>query len=1143
MSACENVSNSVAGPFNNGDVVYFLGAPVISITENIGRGGLTEGTCTIRVTDQLTCTPQILFEAYDYTLNKIKEEYIWTPQTISISSDAGTHSYTGIIQRILISNDATSSKNIFEVTLVDATQLLDGVQVILGSYGSYTYDIKNLINVFGFYEQVSYGFSGSNTNGFYWNLPSSFGTVVIGVKRALELLTDPTLPLTQDEIDLGLSNAGVRGSMSYTSNFYGAPLKFRNIEYKLDFSEMFRLPDGSTFNIPSLYRVGGGATIAPLIQILVDLVADAGFELYLKMEKVTDTFVIIKPQTIYRKLNVSATDLGKIQEYVQNSSNYIMNNNAGLEANKEGAVASFILGSNMEELREVPEDDIYTFWGFDKEGNPLLGQDQEIQLKIKQEDRVGGNNNFEIKNLYKIQDNVFALNASELEGLLGDNDEYLYICSSMEFRFALMGMDMWLFWLTNIKPYSGYEQLINNSASVKETLPGLVSPWIFGDSLNYINGFSTKNTSLKMIQALALSACGNKDSEGYRALERIFRFVENAAMTMWGTSYLAIINGVQQKLDADSGKKIYSHSPINAGYPLYDAVQPLNITLTNRVLFENEDGRIVPFMQFAGNNSEPANLEKGSYYRQKEDTAGDYLFVMANTDSNFVEYERNGQKTYGVPIKLNGAVFLGDQENINYSNVSEFQQLLGVPDMKNMMRKLFSPSESFPFSVAPDVAKPTGCVVPLLNNIETYGPWYIKDPAINGRVFGEQNDQLTPWNYGGFSFMDAAANVQIAESLNLMQVIEAGSVTVAGMPTKSLGDILVDRTPTYITNISVDFGVGGVTTTYDLRMYSPRYGVFNAQAATRLREIGTAYMSMSRQMRLNDINNRKNVKPFNVFAMLRYNSKMISALHNRSPKSVLIATVYDHKNPNTLVEEQTVMGLCTLEEATTRMGIYYEDGEYNYEDYINTAAISLEALFRPYTSAPLYEGNKISRFIFPSYTILNNSAVQATNHIGLTGTTYTNIQRQYTGPFDRQIGFKGPLAMVGFGKDYFGKSIPNDNTIDIDEGQPFDYPNDSTSENFVGGYEYKPSTWIGGFVDLKWDKFRRVWASPGTVYVATITSTNIVPTDLNGKAYIGTTSNVVNVRSPLGTVKQNDKVVIAYDSYQDAWIVIAAACS
>jgi hypothetical protein len=385
----------------------------------------------------MLCNPQEPFAAYNYETNLIKEEYIWTAQTISIHDG---HSYTGIIQRILVTNDAVSGRNIFDITLVDATQLLDGVQVILGSYGSYTYDIKNLINVFGFYEQVSYGFSGSNLNGFYWNLQSSLN-IELGVKRALEVLTDPTFPLTTQEINAGLSNTGIVGSTSY-NNFYGAPLRFRDIEYKLDFSEMFILPNGTQFTVPSLYRVGGGAPIAPLIQILVDLVTDAGFELYLKMEKITDNFVVIKPQTIYRKLNVSSTDLGKIQEYV-NTHGYTMNNNAGLEANKEGSVASFILGSNVEELREVlaSEGNIYTFWGFDREGNPLLGQDQQVQLKINKGPYVDADNPGGIQNLYTITDNIFLLNASELEDLIGNDDDYLYVCSSMEFRFALMGMD------------------------------------------------------------------------------------------------------------------------------------------------------------------------------------------------------------------------------------------------------------------------------------------------------------------------------------------------------------------------------------------------------------------------------------------------------------------------------------------------------------------------------------------------------------------------------------------------------------------------------------------------------------------------------------------------------------------------------
>jgi hypothetical protein len=135
------------------------------------------------------------------------------------------------------------------------------------------------------------------------------------------------------------------------------------------------------------------------------------------------------------------------------------------------------------------------------------------------------------------------------------------------------------------------------------------------------------------------------------------------------------------------------------------------------------------------------------------------------------------------------------------------------------------------------------------------------------------------------------------------------------------------------------------------------------------------------------------------------------------------------------------------------------------------------------------------------------------------------------------MGLRGPMIIVGYGKDYFGKSMPNENTLDANA---IDYPNDDSSEDYPEDVYSKPSTWIGGVVDLKWDRFNRVWSSPGTIYLGTVIQGSASAN--SGKVSVGG-SLTVDVKSPLGTVESGTSVIIGYDSRQNEWLIVAAACT
>src|SRR5690606_13699369 len=94
-----------------------------------------------------------------------------------------------------------------------------------------------------------------------------------------------------------------------------------------------------------------------------------------------------------------------------------------------------------------------------------------------------------------------------------------------------------------------------------------------------------------------------------------------------------------------------------------------------------------------------------------------------------------------------------------------------------------------PFRVFPEVIGPDAAAIPLKNNREVYGPWYVKGP--DGKVNFEVDESLTPWNYGGYSVMNFVGNAKVVSAVTNMQEAERGRLRIAGSPQKSVGDELI----------------------------------------------------------------------------------------------------------------------------------------------------------------------------------------------------------------------------------------------------------------------------------------------------------------------------------------------------------------
>lgn len=147
-------------------------------------------------------------------------------------------------------------------------------------------------------------------------------------------------------------------------------------------------------------------------------------------------------------------------------------------------------------------------------------------------------------------------------------------------------------------------------------------------------------------------------------------------------------------------------------------------------------------------------------------------------------------------------------------------------------------------AVNPPCLMPKGVVIPFKSNVYRYGPYfYTSEPDNGGGAEVIVQETIAPWNFiksNDDSFlinstsypycaMDAFGKSIARLSNKGIQQLEKGRATVVGLPCYNFGSIsglpvsgALD--PTILTDISVDYGGGGFSTTYNFSTYSPRFG-------------------------------------------------------------------------------------------------------------------------------------------------------------------------------------------------------------------------------------------------------------------------------------------------------------------------------
>jgi hypothetical protein len=127
-----------------------------------------------------------------------------------------------------------------------------------------------------------------------------------------------------------------------------------------------------------------------------------------------------------------------------------------------------------------------------------------------------------------------------------------------------------------------------------------------------------------------------------------------------------------------------------------------------------------------------------------------------------------------------------------------------------------------------------GVVIPLNSTWMAYGPYYATSDVAKGMVKVEVDESLVPWNFTtpndiegnarATSTLDEAGRERLARTLSPVSAMDSAVITAAGFP--EIGPAQPFGNNSNLTNISIDFGIGGVKTTYNFATYTARPGTY-----------------------------------------------------------------------------------------------------------------------------------------------------------------------------------------------------------------------------------------------------------------------------------------------------------------------------
>jgi hypothetical protein len=367
-------------------------------------------------------------------------------------------------------------------------------------------------------------------------------------------------------------------------------------------------------------------------------------------------------------------------------------------------------------------------------------------------------------------------------------------------------------------------------------------------------------------------------AEQFIKLEQAYEWLKNIHSEFYGKKYLIQVgdqtSGVcikdkfgnrpnfDLKVEAEGGLFYTSDMPSSAGaWPNPGVNQILNLNIGSETfLFHESDNRIGAFVKI----DQYENIQRFglNWEIDLSQVSDDGFYIKDNSlylkgEISEVLYELSG-KQY-VLVELSSAPLLrltlgadDCQSNLLAQGAQSLLILFGDAEsedkpFKEALKKVFCDNKDgdqagVPFnrpsfnvlnSNKPTII-PDHFVVPARSNVFVYGPWFFQANPVGGTIV-ESNKDLCPWKFSngyddGYDRMNVFGSWLAYDGPRGLQKQEKGSITVASLPSYNIGHIVGSNAAT-LTDININIGDSGFTTTYNFQTYTPRFGSPGRQLA------------------------------------------------------------------------------------------------------------------------------------------------------------------------------------------------------------------------------------------------------------------------------------------------------------------------
>lgn len=894
-------SSNVFGGFEQ---TLFLGCSVMSFSASAGWNEqqsevtvqLVKDPCAANKTYFTTALTSSTWSAADPGFVGLSTDIIGAPVYFRV----GNFEFSGLVQ----SWDETGSVSgnpTYQVKIVDPRAVLENCQVIINEYAGGVGSIYNLVNVFGYMETFgaacpeyyqsspgvysagsgsvdgtvfgsvadAYGGADVNENGMQWN------QILAGLRLLLSgatAITNVWSPYGRLALKAPSSIGNGMGMMAADSG--------STAFYYIDLQEV---PTA-----PSYWRLNGANT--SLMEAISNICGDAGHDYYIELIPVSSSGIhkIIKVRTVDR---ASTPVSGAIDSFIGASGREVINYSKGKEFRNE-PTSAFVIGGPKQSFYQAEQSD-------DPEGDgdpaveeaddmiiPFFGLDPDTGDVLVPELDADGFWEIDLPS----QDLAFQLASPKYNRAIQLN----LLIGEQEMMAADSGFDTWMSYAST-NDTELWQALAVNIAGIWD-VQHIIN--VVKNLAGNINGNKLRPEDFAAIRKNVFPP-HNQTTKDFEVVQIGYAWLKKIVDNYYGKKYQVRVPFTCGRTDTESDQILTSEEPSDGGWTEVTPVLELAHPSIASDFFTLDDNRLGAFCRFdAIDGLEVSNLDINEFIALDTNADGDpdKVWIKVGVEDGYVYLDKSTLFSPRAVITLPQPIKLIEEQPDLQQQWAGLVELMASSDPNADREDLEARLEQVQKelgAILTHVAFKTKAEMPdaagfgIKSNILTYGPWGSAGPA--GGVVVTHDEGLVPWEYGGFTTLNLAGNSIATEGVTNQQVLEKGSVTEAGYPAMPLGaellsadsggpfngggtNLIENRSLSTassnginyaytgiggwdgsygpnVTDITTQVGPNGAQTTYNVRIWSPKFGRFAKGNAERLKKVGQQRLKYNKQLR------------------------------------------------------------------------------------------------------------------------------------------------------------------------------------------------------------------------------------------------------------------------------------------------------